>query len=83
MTSAPADADDRRTAPAGDGSTATAQARPGGRVVLTTWRGEAMQAAGRHLGRAVAAATDPATAVRRHYLDFLRVDASPNWTPPP
>lgn len=34
-----------------------AMARPGGRVALTIWRGEAMQAAGRHLGRAVAAAT--------------------------
>ncbi|MGC7103192.1 class I SAM-dependent methyltransferase, partial [Amycolatopsis lurida] len=32
------------------------RARPGGRVVFTIWRGEAMAAAGRHLGAAVAAA---------------------------
>jgi SAM-dependent methyltransferase len=44
-------------------------ARPGGRVVFTIWRGPAMQAAGRHLGRAVAAATDtPVPGEREHHL---------------
>ncbi|MFC0111650.1 class I SAM-dependent methyltransferase [Kibdelosporangium aridum] len=32
-------------------------ARPGGRIVFTIWRGDAMAAAGEHLGRAVAEAT--------------------------
>ncbi|GAA3383640.1 class I SAM-dependent methyltransferase [Cryptosporangium minutisporangium] len=34
------------------------RARPGGRVALTIWRGDAMAAAGHHLGRAVAEATN-------------------------
>lgn len=33
------------------------RARPGGRVVLTVWRGHTMMAPGRHLGHAVAAVT--------------------------
>jgi trans-aconitate methyltransferase len=50
-----------------------AQARPGGRVVLTIWRGEEMQAAGRHLGRAVATATDTPPPEERepHLIDRI------------
>ncbi|MEV6243069.1 methyltransferase domain-containing protein [Lentzea sp. NPDC051838] len=33
------------------------RARPGGRVVLTIWRGDTVMAPGRHLGRAVSAVT--------------------------
>jgi SAM-dependent methyltransferase len=59
-----------------------AQARPGGRVVLTIWRGEAMQAAGRHLGRAVAAATDapPPEERKPHLIDRINhADSYAAW----
>lgn len=49
-------------------------ARPGGRVALTIWRGDAMQAAGRHLGRAVAAATGTAAPGERERGLFDQVN---------
>jgi SAM-dependent methyltransferase len=57
-------------------------ARPGGRVVFTIWRGDAMAAAGRHLGRAVAAATDtPPPAEREpHLIDRInQADSYAAW----
>jgi trans-aconitate methyltransferase len=47
--------------------------RPGGRVALTIWRAGAMEAAGRYLGRAVAAATggDPPGERSRHLIDEI------------
>lgn len=55
-------------------------ARPGGRVVFTIWRGDAMAAAGRHLGRAVAAATDTAPPAERepHLID--RINQADSYT---
>lgn len=45
------------------------RARPGGRVVFTIWRGDAMAAAGRHLGRAIAEVTNtPQPAPRPPHL---------------
>ncbi|GGU27355.1 class I SAM-dependent methyltransferase [Lentzea flava] len=46
-------------------------ARPGGRVVFTIWRGDAMAAAGRRLGRAIAEATNTPPAPPRppHLID--------------
>ncbi|MQA07875.1 MAG: methyltransferase domain-containing protein [Pseudonocardiaceae bacterium] len=48
-------------------------ARPGGRVVFTIWRGDAMAAAGRHLGLAVAeaTATDPPAEREPHLFDRI------------
>lgn len=57
-------------------------ARPGGRVVFTIWGGDAMAAAGRDLGRAVAAATDtPPPAEREpHLIDRInQVDSYTAW----
>lgn len=57
-------------------------ARPGGRVVFTIWRGDAMAAAGRHLGRAVAAATgNPPPAEREpHLIDRInQADSYAAW----
>lgn len=57
-------------------------ARPGGRVVFTIWRGEAMVAAGRHLGRAVAAATGaaPPKAREPHLIDRInQADSYAAW----
>jgi trans-aconitate methyltransferase len=47
--------------------------RPGGRVVFTIWRGDAMVAAGRHLGRAIAEATKTAPPAERppHLIDRI------------
>ncbi|MBB5801551.1 SAM-dependent methyltransferase [Saccharothrix ecbatanensis] len=56
--------------------------RPGGRVVFTIWRGESMQLAGRHLGRAVAAATDTPPAKERdpHLIDRInQADSYADW----
>jgi SAM-dependent methyltransferase len=50
------------------------RARPGGRVVLTIWRGDAMAVAGRHLGLAVAAATGTAPAKERERNLFDRIN---------
>lgn len=49
------------------------RARPGGRVALTIWRAGAMELAGRHLRRAVAAATggEPPGERSRHLLDDI------------
>jgi hypothetical protein len=58
------------------------RARPGGRVVFTIWRGDAMAAAGRHLGRAVAAATDSAPPEERepHLFDRInQADSYASW----
>jgi trans-aconitate methyltransferase len=46
-------------------------ARPRGRVVLTIWRGDAMAAAGRHLGRAIAEVmrTEPPAPRPPHLFD--------------
>ena len=48
-------------------------ARPGGRVVFTIWRGDAMAAAGRHLAHAVAVATSAAPPEERkpHLIDRI------------
>ncbi len=57
-------------------------ARPGGRVAFTIWRGEAMAAAGRHLGRAVAAATatEPPAERKPHLIDRInQVDPFAAW----
>lgn len=57
-------------------------ARPGGRVVLTIWRGESMQLAGRYLGRAVSAVTGtPADKEREpNLLDRIKqVDTYAEW----
>jgi trans-aconitate methyltransferase len=57
-------------------------ARPGGRAVFTIWRGEAMVAAGRHLGAAVAAATDTAPPKERepHLIDRInQADSYAAW----
>lgn len=56
--------------------------RPGGRAVFTIWRGEAMAAAGRHLGRAVAAATgNPPPGEREpHLIDRInQADSYAAW----
>jgi trans-aconitate methyltransferase len=56
--------------------------RPGGRVVFTIWRGEAMVAAGRHLDRAVAAATNTAPPKERepHLIDRInQADSYATW----
>jgi SAM-dependent methyltransferase len=56
--------------------------RPGGRVVFTIWHGESMQLAGRHLGRAVAAATDTPPAKERdpHLIDRInQADSYADW----
>jgi trans-aconitate methyltransferase len=52
-------------------------ARPGGRVAFTIWRGDAMAAAGRHLARAVAAATSAAPPAERqpHLIDRINQPA--------
>jgi trans-aconitate methyltransferase len=57
-------------------------ARPGGRVVFTIWRGEAMATAGQYLGRAVAAATNTAPAKQRepHLIDRInQADSYAAW----
>ncbi|WBB63385.1 class I SAM-dependent methyltransferase [Streptomyces sp. WMMC500] len=57
-------------------------ARPGGRIVFTIWRGDAMAAAGRHLGRAVAAATgNPPPGEREpHLIDRInQADSYAAW----
>ncbi|UMO99752.1 class I SAM-dependent methyltransferase [Amycolatopsis sp. EV170708-02-1] len=51
-----------------------ARARPGGRAVFTIWRGGSMVAAGRHLGRAVAAVTDSAPPAEREPSLIDRID---------
>jgi trans-aconitate methyltransferase len=56
--------------------------RPGGRVVFTIWRGAAMAAAGEHLGRAVAAATNTAPPGERepHLIDRInQPDSYATW----
>ena len=57
------------------------RARPGGRIVFTIWRGEAMAAAGRHLGRAVAAVTGvPAKEREPHLIDRInQADSYAAW----
>ncbi|CAM3732724.1 trans-aconitate 2-methyltransferase [Kibdelosporangium persicum] len=58
------------------------RARPGGRVVFTIWRGDAMAAAGRHLGLAVAAATGTAPPKERepHLFDEInQADSYATW----
>ncbi|RSN55287.1 SAM-dependent methyltransferase [Amycolatopsis sp. WAC 04182] len=50
------------------------RARSGGRAVFTIWRGGSMVAAGRHLGRAVAAVTDSAPPPAREPSLIDRVD---------
>jgi trans-aconitate methyltransferase len=54
-------------------------ARPGGRVVFTIWRGDAMAAAGRYLGRAVAAATDTAPPEEREPHLFDRINQADSY----
>jgi hypothetical protein len=57
-------------------------ARPGGRVAFTIWRGDAMAAAGRHLGRAVAAATnaEPPGERKPHLIDRInQADTFATW----
>jgi trans-aconitate methyltransferase len=54
-------------------------ARPGGRVALTIWRGDAMAAAGRHLGLAVAKATDTAPAKEREPSLFDRINQADTY----
>lgn len=56
--------------------------RPGGRAVFTIWRGESMVAAGRHLGRAIAEATNtPPPAPRPpHLIDRInQADSYAAW----
>jgi SAM-dependent methyltransferase len=58
------------------------RARPGGRVVFTIWRGDAMAAAGRHLGLAIAEVTNtPPPAPRPpHLFDQInQVDSYADW----
>jgi SAM-dependent methyltransferase len=58
------------------------RARPGGRVVFTIWRGDAMAAAGKHLGPAVAAATGSAPPEERepHLFDRInQADSYASW----
>lgn len=57
------------------------RARPGGRVVFTIWRGDAMAAAGRCLGRAVAAVTGTAPRERpRGVIDRInQADSYTTW----
>lgn len=58
------------------------KARPGGRAVFTIWRGHAMAAAGRHLGLAVAEATetDPPSEREPHLFDRInQPDAFAEW----
>lgn len=55
------------------------RARPGGRVVFTIWRGDAMQAAGRHLGRAVAAVTDTPPPKQREPHLFDRINQADSY----
>ncbi|MBE1573695.1 class I SAM-dependent methyltransferase [Amycolatopsis roodepoortensis] len=50
------------------------RARSGGRAVFTIWRGGSMVAAGRHLGRAVAAVTDSAPPPEREPGLIDRID---------
>lgn len=50
------------------------QARAGGRAVFTIWRGDAMAAAGRHLGLAVAEATDGDPPAEREPHPFDRIN---------
>lgn len=54
-------------------------ARPGGRIVFTIWRGDAMAAAGRCLGRAVAAATGTAPPKDREPTLFDRVNQADSF----
>jgi SAM-dependent methyltransferase len=57
-------------------------AHPGGRVVFTIWRGDAMATAGIHLGRAVAAVTDSAPPEERapHLFDRInQADSYASW----
>jgi trans-aconitate methyltransferase len=55
-------------------------ARPGGRVAFTIWRGDAMAAAGRHLGLAVAAATNTAPPQEREPHLFDRINQADSYT---
>jgi trans-aconitate methyltransferase len=50
------------------------RARPGGRIVFTIWRGEAMAAAGDHLGRAIAEATKTPPPEKRPAHLFDRIN---------
>ncbi|WP_260478700.1 trans-aconitate 2-methyltransferase [Kibdelosporangium aridum] len=54
------------------------RARPGGRVAFTIWRGDAMAAAGRHLGRAIAEATNTPPPAERppHLIDRMSPSTS-------
>jgi trans-aconitate methyltransferase len=57
-------------------------ARPGGRVVFTIWRGDAMAAAGRAMGRAIAEVTNTPPAPPRppHLIDQInQPDAYAAW----
>ncbi|RSM69667.1 hypothetical protein DMH04_45965 [Kibdelosporangium aridum] len=49
-------------------------ARPGGRIVCTIWRGEALAAAGDHLGRAIAEATKTPPPEKRPAHLFDRIN---------
>ncbi|OLF10555.1 SAM-dependent methyltransferase [Actinophytocola xinjiangensis] len=53
--------------------------RPGGRVVFTIWRGDAMAAAGRCLGHAVAAVTDAAPPQEREPHLFDRINKADTY----
>ncbi|MCO1574572.1 methyltransferase domain-containing protein [Crossiella sp. SN42] len=58
------------------------RARPGGRVAFTIWRGDAMAAAGRHLGRAIAGATNTEPPAPRppHLIDRVnQADSFAAW----
>lgn len=54
--------------------------RPGGRVVFTIWRGDAMAAAGQHLRRAVATTTGAAPPKEREPGLFDRVNQADTYT---
>ena len=53
--------------------------RPGGRVVFTIWRGDAMAAAGRHLGRAVATVTGSGPPKEREPGLFDRINQADSY----
>ncbi|RSM57330.1 SAM-dependent methyltransferase [Amycolatopsis sp. WAC 01376] len=56
------------------------RARSGGRAVFTIWRGGSMVAAGRHLGRAVAAVTESAPPPEREPSLIDRVNQADTYT---
>lgn len=54
-------------------------ARPGGRIVFTIWRGEAMAAAGHHLGLAIAEATNTPPPAERPVHLFDRINQADSY----